>query len=201
MASSRKSSRNKSDFADLAARVAAQLKLVVKPGDRLTAGLSGGVDSIVLLDCLQRAARKLRIRLSALHVNHRLSPNAGRWTAFCRRVCRARGVPFRGVKVTVARGDSVEAAARAARYAAFRDEPADYVVLAQHQDDQVETLLLQLLRGAGFAGKPARSEIFEESEHPESACGEKLREYKSSPEGWASSAEAEREAPPRVRIS
>jgi len=155
MASSRKSSRNKSDFADLAARVAAQLKLVVKPGDHLTAGLSGGVDSIVLLDCLQRAARKLRIRLSALHVNHRLSPNAGRWSAFCRRVCRARGVPFRGVKVTVARGDSVEAAARAARYAAFRDEPADYVVLAQHQDDQAETVLLQLLRGAGVKGLAA----------------------------------------------
>ncbi len=155
MASSRKSSRSKADFHDLAARVAGRLKPVIKPGDRLAAGLSGGVDSIVLLDCLQRVARPLRVRLSALHVNHRLSANASRWCAFCRRVCRARKVPFRAVKVKVRRGNSTEAAARAARYAAFRDEPADYIVLAQHQDDQVETLLLQLLRGAGVKGLAA----------------------------------------------
>ena len=165
MASSRKSSRSNPPHSPLtkggrnagglAARVAEQLKPVVKPGDRLTAGFSGGVDSIVLLDCLQRAARGLRIRLAALHVNHQLSPDAGRWSAFCRRVCRARNVPFRAVKVKVRRGNSTEAAARAARYAAFRGEPADYIVLAQHQDDQVETLLLQLLRGAGVKGLAA----------------------------------------------
>ncbi len=155
MASSRKSNRSKADFRDLAARVAEQLKPVVKPGNRLTAGLSGGVDSIVLLDCLQRAARRLRIRLAVLHVNHQLSPNAGRWSAFCRGACRERGVPFRAVKVKLRRGNSTEAAARAARYAAFRCEPADYIVLAQHQDDQVETLLLQLLRGAGVKGLAA----------------------------------------------
>ena len=155
MASSRKSSRSKAASVDLAARVAAQVSNVVKPADRLVVGLSGGVDSVVLLDCLQRVARRLRFRLSALHVNHQLSPNAGRWSAFCRRICRARGVPFRSIKVKVPRGDSVEAAARAARYAAFRRQPADYVVLAQHQDDQVETLLLQLLRGAGVKGLAA----------------------------------------------
>jgi len=139
----------------LVARLAAQLEHVVKPSDRLAVGLSGGVDSVVLLDCLQRVARKLRVRVSALHVNHQLSPNAGRWSAFCSRLCRARGVPFASVKVTVERGDSVEAAARAARYAVFRQQSADYIVLAQHQDDQVETLLLQLLRGAGVKGLAA----------------------------------------------
>jgi len=142
----------------VAARVAGQLKHIVKRSDRLLAGLSGGVDSVVLLDVLARLAPRLRLRLSALHVNHQLSPNARRWESFCRRLCRAHGIRFQSVKVGVRRGDSVEAAARAARYAAFARQDCEYVVLAHHRDDQVETLLLQLLRGAGvkgLAGMPA----------------------------------------------
>jgi tRNA(Ile)-lysidine synthase len=154
MASSRKSSRSKVAF-DLATRVAAQLKDIVRPSDRLLVGLSGGVDSVVLLDSLQRVARKLQFRLSALHVNHQLSPHARRWEALCRRLCRARGIPFQSVKIRVRRGDSLEAAARAARYAVFARQDCDYVVLAHHRDDQVETLLLQLLRGAGVKGLAA----------------------------------------------
>jgi tRNA(Ile)-lysidine synthase len=139
----------------LVARIAAQLKDIVRPSDQLLVGLSGGVDSVVLLDSLQRVARKLQFRLSALHVNHQLSPHAPRWEAFCRRLCRARGIPFQSVKVRVRRGDSLEAAARAARYGAFARQDCDYVVLAHHRDDQVETLLLQLLRGAGVKGLAA----------------------------------------------
>jgi len=119
------------------------------------AGVSGGVDSIVLLDCLRRVASRLRVRLSALHVNHQLHPNASRWEAFCRRQCRALGVPYTSVRVRVASGESVEAAARAARYAAFARQRVDYIVLAHNQDDQVETLFLQLLRGAGVRGLAA----------------------------------------------
>jgi tRNA(Ile)-lysidine synthase len=156
MASSRKSSRSKPDFAE---RIAAQLKDIVRPSDRLLAALSGGVDSVVLLDSLQRVARKLRFRLSALHVNHQLSPHARRWEAFCRRLCRARGIPFQSVKVTVRRGDSLEAAARAARYAVFARQHCDHIVLAHHRDDQVETLLLQLLRGAGVKGLAAMPHV------------------------------------------
>jgi len=152
MASSRKSSRSRTD---LAARVAAQVRAIIRPRDRLLVGLSGGVDSVVLLDALHRIARTLGFHLSALHVNHQLSPNAGRWSAFCRDWCRARGIPFRAVKVRVLRGNSVEAAARAARYAAFAGAAADCVVLAHHQDDQAETVLLQLLRGAGVKGLAA----------------------------------------------
>ena len=152
MASSRKSSRSRPD---LAGRVAAQLEDIVKPSDRLVAGLSGGVDSVVLLDILARVARKLRCRLSALHVNHQLSPNARRWEAFCGRLCHALRIPFRSVKVDVQRGDSIEAAARAARYAVFARQECEYIVLAHHRDDQVETLLLQLLRGAGVKGLAA----------------------------------------------
>ena len=152
MASSRKLSRSRPGPADPAARVAAQLESIIKPSAHLVAGLSGGADSVVLLDCLRRAARKLRFRLSALHVNHQLSPNAGRWAAFCRSLCRSRGIPFESVKVSVGCKGGVEAAARAARYAAFARQDCDYIVLAHHGDDQVETLLLQLLRGAGVKG-------------------------------------------------
>jgi tRNA(Ile)-lysidine synthase len=155
MASSRKSSRSRTGPADLATRVAAKLEHVVKPSDRLVAGFSGGVDSVVLLDCLARLRRPLRFQLAALHVNHQLSPRAGRWSAFCGAFCRERGIPFKSLKVRVPRGDSTEAAARDARYAAYAREPADYVVLAQHQDDQAETVLLQLLRGAGVKGLAA----------------------------------------------
>ncbi|MGH8642620.1 MAG: ATP-binding protein, partial [Burkholderiales bacterium] len=136
MASSRKSSRSRRARigpADLATRVAARLKSIVRPADRLLVGFSGGVDSVALLDGLARLRPSLRFRLAALHVNHQLSPNAGRWAAFCRTFCRERGVRFKSVKVRVAGGDSMEAAARAARYAAYAREPADYVVLAQHQ--------------------------------------------------------------------
>jgi tRNA(Ile)-lysidine synthase len=166
MASSRKSSSGKTPFrpalkkggseaGGLAARVAARLTRCINPGDQVTVGLSGGMDSVALLDCLQQCAGKLGFRLSALHVNHQLSPNAARWAAFCRRLCRARGIPFGAVKVKVRRGGGVEAAARAARYAAFARHRCGTIALAHHRDDQVETFLLQLLRGAGVKGLAA----------------------------------------------
>jgi tRNA(Ile)-lysidine synthase len=139
----------------LVARAAARLKDCVRPSDRLVAGLSGGVDSVVLLDVLQRVARTLRFRVSALHVNHQLSAHAARWSAFCRDLCRRRGISYESVRVKVRRGDSLEAAARDARYAVFARQRCDFVVLAHHRDDQVETLLLQLLRGAGVKGLAA----------------------------------------------
>jgi tRNA(Ile)-lysidine synthase len=135
--------------------VAARLQGLIGPSDRLVVALSGGVDSVVLLDCLRSAARSLRFRLSALHINHQLSPNAGRWAVFCRRLCRGQRVPFRAESVTVPRGGGPEAAARAARYGIFAREDCDYIVLAHHRDDQVETFLLQLFRGAGVKGLAA----------------------------------------------
>ena len=140
---------------DLVSRVAGNIKDIVKTGDRLVVGLSGGVDSVVLLDVLARLARRRRFRLSAIYVNHQLSPDASRWAAFCRKACAARTIPLRVVRVTVRRGNSLEAAARAARYDAFRRLHADHVALAHNQDDQAETLLLQLLRGAGVKGLAA----------------------------------------------
>ncbi len=136
-------------------RIEAVLGALAAPGARLCVGLSGGVDSVVLLDLLAALAPRHQWQVSAIHVNHQLSPNADAWSRFCRRLCRDRGIPLRVVKVTVPRGDSVEAAAREARYGAYRRQRADNIVLAQHQDDQAETVLLQLLRGAGVKGLAA----------------------------------------------
>jgi tRNA(Ile)-lysidine synthase len=154
MASSRKSKQS-NNAADVAAHVAARLGTVLKAGDRLLIGLSGGIDSIVLLDILARLRKRRRFELHALHVNHQLSPNAARWARFCRSACRERQVECRVAKVHVARGNSVERAAREARYAALLKARSDYVVLAHNADDQAETVLLQLLRGAGVKGLAA----------------------------------------------
>ncbi len=83
---------------------------------RIAVGLSGGVDSVVLLHKLQGTG----IPVAAIHIHHGLSPNAGAWAAFCRRLCKRLGVPLtvRKVKV-VKRGAGLEAAARAARYEVF----------------------------------------------------------------------------------
>ena len=115
------------------------------------------MDSIVLLDALHALAPRFALSLSALHVDHQLSPHAGRWAEFCATACAARSVPLTIARVDVARraGQSLEAAARAARYQKLLAADADIVVLAHHADDQAETVLLQLLRGAGPAGLAA----------------------------------------------
>ena len=136
-------------------RVAAALREIVQPGDRVVLGLSGGVDSVVLLDALSRLAPRLDFRLETLHVNHRLSPNANAWARFCTKLSRKLGVRASVVEVNVARGNSTERAAREARYEALLASRADYVVLAHNRDDQAETVLMQLLRGAGVKGLAA----------------------------------------------
>lgn len=127
----------------------------VKPG--IAVACSGGRDSIALLDALATLAPELGVDLSAVHVQHGLSPNADAWADFCVEACRQRAVPLtvRRVAVQRAGGESLEAAARAARYAAFAAVDARFVALAHHADDQAETVLLQLLRGAGPRGLAA----------------------------------------------
>jgi tRNA(Ile)-lysidine synthase len=125
-------------------------------GRRVVAGLSGGVDSVVLLDLLRGLAPRHGFRLEALHVHHGLSPHADDWARFCRALCRGWKVPLavRRVKLDK-RGRGLEAAARAARRAAFARHPAGVVALAHQLDDQAETVLLNLLRGAGVRGASA----------------------------------------------
>jgi tRNA(Ile)-lysidine synthase len=126
-------------------------------GARLIVGLSGGVDSVVLLHVLHRLAPRLHIALSGLHVHHGLSRHADEWADFTDRFCRDLAVPLHQVRVAIDRNSplGLEAAAREARYAVYRQQMGDAVVLAHHLDDQGETLLLQLLRGAGARGLSA----------------------------------------------
>ncbi|HXC37507.1 MAG TPA: tRNA lysidine(34) synthetase TilS [Burkholderiales bacterium] len=157
--------------ARLPGHVATQLRRAgLTPGASLLVGLSGGVDSVVLLNVLRGLAPALRFSLRALHVNHGISPNAGEWQAFCERLCRELGVPFAAERVDIApyRALGLEGAARQARHEALAahagvdDAVANYIVLAQHRDDQAETLLLQLARGAGprgLAGMPAERAV------------------------------------------
>ena len=120
-------------------------------------GLSGGVDSVALLNLLHQWSLKNSWSLRALHVHHGISPHADSWAAFCADSCKKLNVPLQVERVNIAplRAMGVEAAARQLRHAALLSQSADYIVLAHHQDDQAETLLLQLLRGAGVRGAAA----------------------------------------------
>jgi tRNA(Ile)-lysidine synthase len=130
------------------------------PADaRVAVAFSGGLDSTALLDAAVRVGGAARCM--ALHIHHGLSPNADAWLAQCEAFARERGVGFAAQHVDVSRepGMSVEATARDARYRALDAMCVQHGVmtlwLAQHADDQAETVLLQLLRGAGLAGLAA----------------------------------------------
>lgn len=120
---------------------------------------SGGLDSHVLLHALCGLRDRLDSSLSAVHIHHGLQAEADQWAQHCRQVCAALGVELTVLSVDAAPspGESPEAAARRARYDALRTGlPAGHCLLtAHHQDDQAETLLLQLLRGAGVSGLAA----------------------------------------------
>ncbi len=136
------------------------LRRCVAPGSDVLVGLSGGVDSVVLLTVLSGMAREFRFFLRAIHVNHGLSRNAGDWARFCGVLCARLGVPLtvETVDVQPYRSSGLEAAARRARYEAYARHAVHIVVLGQHRDDQAETLILQLLRGAGISGMAAMPE-------------------------------------------
>ncbi len=145
--------------AALAQRIAASLKRHVQPGNRLTVGYSGGLDSSLLLHLLAEMREAVGFRLAAVHVHHGLSPQADAWALHCVETCRQLAVPLAIHRVEVKpAGEGLEAAARKARYRVYAQLDTDAVVLAHHQDDQAETLLLQLLRGAGLKGLAAMPE-------------------------------------------
>lgn len=125
-------------------------------GDQARIGLavSGGPDSVALL---LLAAEAMPGRIAAATVDHGLRPEAAAEAAFVAGLCAARGVPHATLAVTVApTGEGVQAAARAARYAALEGWRADaglaFVATAHHADDQAETLLMRASRGAGVGG-------------------------------------------------
>jgi tRNA(Ile)-lysidine synthase len=130
----------------------------------LLLALSGGLDSIVLLHLLAEVRTTIPFELHAMHVHHGLSNNADTWAKFCSAQCQQLHVPLQIVHVNVAQNSDyknseqgIEAEARQLRYKALfaftvEDKVPDFVVTAHHQDDQAETLLLQLFRGAGVKG-------------------------------------------------
>jgi tRNA(Ile)-lysidine synthase len=132
------------------------------PNVGLVVALSGGVDSTVLLAAL--AAHRLEgLRVRAVHVNHGIHPNASKWSRHCRALARGLGVSLAVLQTRVVRapGASLEAAARDARYALLAAElaPGEFLLTGHHEDDQLETVLLQLFRGAGLAGLAAMPQI------------------------------------------
>jgi tRNA(Ile)-lysidine synthase len=141
---------------DLARFVAAFLREHVETGDRISLGLSGGLDSSVLLHLLVRLRPEFGYSLQAEHVNHRISPHADEWADICAHICSAVDVPLSIHAVDVVdSGEGIEAAARRARYAVFAGLDADVLALAHQRDDQAETVLLNLLRGSGLVGAAA----------------------------------------------
>ena len=129
----------------------------IKQGDHLTIALSGGIDSVVLLHVLAKLSKQLQFKLSAVHVNHGISSNASLWSRFCCSLCHTYGISIYVAHLQIKKeaGISLEAIAREERYRVFSHMQANYLVLAQHLDDQAETLLLQLFRGAGVRGLSA----------------------------------------------
>jgi tRNA(Ile)-lysidine synthase len=124
----------------------------------LSVAFSGGEDSTALLGLLAQLP-PVRARLRALHIDHGLHAESRSWVRLCRATCRALQVPFVTRRLDLPRtpGQSLEALARNGRYAALAAllRPGELLLTAHHLDDQLETVLLQLLRGAGLPGLAA----------------------------------------------
>ncbi len=139
-------------------RIAVQLAPLLPAGSKLLLGLSGGMDSVVLLHALNHLAPRLGYTLSAMHVHHGISSNADDWAKFCAGLCARYAVPLQIKHVDITslkEKHGIEASARKLRHAAFADSACRYIALAHHADDQAETLMLQLMRGAGLRGVSA----------------------------------------------
>jgi tRNA(Ile)-lysidine synthase len=120
-------------------------------GSNITVGLSGGIDSVVLLYALHQITTSNNLlQLSAIHINHGISINANYWANFCQEICLNLNIPLAIKTCVLAKpgGESLENVARKARYNEFFACDDKVIALAHHQDDQVETTLSQLCRGS-----------------------------------------------------
>ncbi len=137
---------------------------------RIAVAYSGGLDSSVLLQLAACHCRAVGIDLCAFHVHHGLSPNAGQWLAHCRAQAELLGVTFdaREVIVQDIADHGTEQAARLVRYEALaamcEQHQVSLLLTAHHQDDQAETVLLQLFRGAGLRGLSGMAALHEAHE-------------------------------------
>jgi len=130
---------------------------LLKPGQTLLIGVSGGADSLALLHSLNELRLALGINLVAGHVNHQLRRGADADAEFVKKICRELNIPFSQKRVKIPRDSkksSLEERAREARQKALiamaRPIRADAIVLAHHRDDLAETVLMRMLRAAGW---------------------------------------------------
>ena len=130
-------------------------------GRRVLIALSGGADSVALAAMLAEARETFALTLFAAHVDHAIRPESAGDAAFCKELCERLAIPLYSVRVDVPAeagraGEGLELAARRLRYAALRrfraETRADFIALAHHMDDQAETVLMHLARGAGPEG-------------------------------------------------
>lgn len=136
-----------------AERVFGALQEEIRGKTQVLVGFSGGLDSSVLLDLLTQIIPSDKV--TAVHVNHGLSPKASEWQAHAERFCQSRGITCHSERVDVELdGEGPEAAARKVRYAVFETllGPDGILLLGHHQDDQSETLLYRLMRSSGPVG-------------------------------------------------
>ncbi|MFW2440746.1 MAG: tRNA lysidine(34) synthetase TilS [Arenicellales bacterium] len=134
-------------------------QLFVEKNRAVYVAFSGGLDSHVLLHALAGLASDYPFSLKAIHIDHSLQLQSAAWADHCQQVCDSLSVPLtiRTPGINQKKGESLEAAARDARYAALAEclPEGGLCMTAQHRNDQTETLLLQLLRGAGVHGLAA----------------------------------------------
>ena len=157
------SSRNSPSTKQFESSVRERLAGAIPHGAHVVVALSGGLDSCVLLSLASAYAAGGACRLSALHVHHGISEHAEAWVDFCTRYCEQFAVPLQVSRIQVPRNspEGLEAAARRLRYAILDAHPADHVLLGHHADDQAETLLLNLLRGAGVRGAASMLPVYD----------------------------------------
>lgn len=132
-----------------------------RPGASVLVGLSGGADSVALLQVLCKLRKEMNLQLTAVHVNHGIRESAEHDAVFCKMLCQQKGVEFICERIDVPAlakesGMSVEEAARCARYDIFeryrKEKGLDVIAVAHHKNDQAETMLFQLFRGSGLKG-------------------------------------------------
>lgn len=133
----------------------------VRHDQHVVVGLSGGRDSVALLHSVLQHQSALGFHLSACHVNHHLSTQAGNWQLFCQELCTRLKIPLTTIAVDVPTdsGKGLEAAARRERYSALVALPANWILLGHHRDDQAETLMFNMLRGTGLLGAAGMPEL------------------------------------------
>lgn len=139
---------------DLEKKVKKQFELQKLKGQSVVVALSGGVDSVVLLDVLSRLVTSLGLKVEAAHVNHHMHSKSAEWADFCSKICTSYAIPLKIFDIRVPRQSplGVEGAARQARYEALLNHDLPCILLAHHRDDQIETFFLQALRGSGADG-------------------------------------------------